>query len=68
MMSSRRHKPNGLSADVLSAKRALFQQLLTNASDLEETGNLMRDLRSLLHPPRGKPSKKPDQQGPRTAP
>ena len=62
MMSSRRHKPNDLPADVLSAKRAqLFQHLLTNAPDLEEAGNLMRDLQSLLHPPRRKLSKKPDQ-------
>ena len=64
MMSSRRHKPNDLPADVLSAKRALFQHLLTNAPDLEEAGNLMRDLQSLLHPSRRKPSKTPDQQSP----
>jgi hypothetical protein len=61
-MSSRSRKPNDLPADVLSAKRALFQHLLTNAPDLEEAGNLMRDLQSLLHPPRRKPSKKPGQQ------
>jgi hypothetical protein len=65
MMSSRRHKPNDLPAAVLSAKRALFQHLLTNAPDLDEAGNLMRDLQSLLHPPRRKPSKKPDPQNPR---
>ena len=67
-MSSHRRKPHALPADVLSAKRALFQHLLTSAPDLEEAGNLMRDLQSLLHPPQRKPSKKPDQPSSRMTP
>ena len=49
MSSSRRRKPIDLPPEVLRAKRALLEHLLTSAPDLEEAGNLMSDLQSLLY-------------------
>ena len=57
-MSSSRGQPNDLPHEVLRAKRALLEHLLTSAPDLEEVGNLMSDLQSSLHPSGRKPPRK----------
>ena len=57
-MTSPCRKPDEQRHEVVRAKRALLEHLLTSAPDLEQAGNLMHNLQSLLYPSGRKPLRK----------